>query len=420
LQGNDFVLNHNTSDFMLHAFSIGIAFFIAILLISKEYRTTADTVLSAWMLVAGVHLWMYDFAITKGFSEMPVLAGLSHPLPLMHGPFLLCYTVVMTEQLPSRKWRIFLHWLVPLLVMLYALPFLFLTKADQIAILDGTSQEYMFFAEYRMLRTVAIYASMVGYPLWTFFLVQRHKRRIVNEFSSTDKITLSWLQYLIAGFGVIAVFVVLRNENLIFSGTAVMIMFIGFFGVRQVGIFNHAPANALLPEHAPMPDNIKPSEAFVEHENFNPNRQETPVIDGEREQAALEVSQKKKYAKSGITPEVASELHQALTKLMQREKLYTESELSLADLASCLDIHPNYLSQVINEQEGKNFYDYVNTLRIEEFKRLAALPENQHLTLLALAFECGFNSKSSFNRYFKKVTNTSPSEYLSNLRNSTT
>jgi AraC-like DNA-binding protein len=67
---------------------------------------------------------------------------------------------------------------------------------------------------------------------------------------------------------------------------------------------------------------------------------------------------------------------------------------------------------VINEREGKNFYDYINCLRIEEFKRLAAAPENRKYTLMALAEECGFNSKSSFNRYFKKVTGKAPSEFM--------
>ena len=98
--------------------------------------------------------------------------------------------------------------------------------------------------------------------------------------------------------------------------------------------------------------------------------------------------------------------------MMSLEKPFQESELSLADLAHRLNTQPNYLSQVINEREGKTFYDYINTLRIEEFKRLAASQESKKYTLLALAEQCGFNSKSSFNRYFKKVTGQSPSEFL--------
>ena len=87
-------------------------------------------------------------------------------------------------------------------------------------------------------------------------------------------------------------------------------------------------------------------------------------------------------------------------------------ELTLTELAKALDVHPHYLSQAINTFEGKTFYDYVNTLRVEEFKRLVALPESKKYTLLALALDCGFNSKTSFNRNFKSVTGLAPSEYL--------
>ena len=97
---------------------------------------------------------------------------------------------------------------------------------------------------------------------------------------------------------------------------------------------------------------------------------------------------------------------------MQQEKFYTEPELTLAALAEKLNIHPNYLSQVINEKEGKSFYDYINTLRVEEFIRLILIPENSKFTMLSLASDCVFNSKSSFNKNFKKVTGQSPSEYL--------
>jgi AraC-like DNA-binding protein len=81
-------------------------------------------------------------------------------------------------------------------------------------------------------------------------------------------------------------------------------------------------------------------------------------------------------------------------------------------LAQSLNVHPNNLSQVINTFEGKTFFDYVNQKRIEEFKRIVSLPENQKFTLLALAHDCGFNSKTSFNRNFKNCTGLSPSEYL--------
>lgn len=81
-------------------------------------------------------------------------------------------------------------------------------------------------------------------------------------------------------------------------------------------------------------------------------------------------------------------------------------------MSNILNTHPNYLSQVINEKEGVSFYDYINGLRVDEFKRLVTMPENQKYTIISLACECGFNSKSAFNRIFKKYTNLSPSAYL--------
>jgi AraC-like DNA-binding protein len=128
-----------------------------------------------------------------------------------------------------------------------------------------------------------------------------------------------------------------------------------------------------------------------------------------------ETGNNRKYVKSGLTGEMALDLHRKLNKLMQEKKIYTESKLSLSELAKQLDTLPNYLSQVINEKEGKSFYDYINTLRIEEFKRLISKPENQKYTIESLSYECGFNSKSSFNKNFKKATVQSPSAYLQSL-----
>jgi YesN/AraC family two-component response regulator len=97
---------------------------------------------------------------------------------------------------------------------------------------------------------------------------------------------------------------------------------------------------------------------------------------------------------------------------MASERPFRESELMLADLAVKLNTLPNHLSQLINEREGKSFYDYINTLRIEEFIRLASVPDSRRYSLMGLAQECGFSSKSSFIRYCRKVTGKSPSEFL--------
>jgi AraC-like DNA-binding protein len=80
-------------------------------------------------------------------------------------------------------------------------------------------------------------------------------------------------------------------------------------------------------------------------------------------------------------------------------------------LAEETEIPAHYLSRIINEHHGQNFFDFINSFRIEEFKRRLADPHYKNFTLLAIAFDCGFNSKSAFNRFFKKVEGISPSEY---------
>jgi len=81
-------------------------------------------------------------------------------------------------------------------------------------------------------------------------------------------------------------------------------------------------------------------------------------------------------------------------------------------LAGELDIHANQLSWLLNDGFGKNFNEFINHYRIDTFMRLAKLPENANLTIMSIAYECGFNSKTVFNTYFKKETGLTPKQFL--------
>lgn len=101
-----------------------------------------------------------------------------------------------------------------------------------------------------------------------------------------------------------------------------------------------------------------------------------------------------------------------LETFMQQHKPYTNPGLTLNELAQKLKLAPHLLSKIINEGYNKNFFDFVNEYRIEEFKQRFEDPRNKHFTLLAIAFEVGFNSKTAFNRAFKKMTQQTPREYF--------
>jgi AraC-like DNA-binding protein len=87
----------------------------------------------------------------------------------------------------------------------------------------------------------------------------------------------------------------------------------------------------------------------------------------------------------------------------------------LKQLAEKINCQPHHLSQVINQLFGKNFYDFINTFRVEEVKERIKDENYRHLTLLAIAFDCGFNSKATFNSVFKKFSGISPSVYKKEL-----
>lgn len=99
-------------------------------------------------------------------------------------------------------------------------------------------------------------------------------------------------------------------------------------------------------------------------------------------------------------------------RLMKQDKVYLNPELNLADLAKMSKMTRGQVSEIVNSAFGKNFNDFVNEYRVEDIKKMFKADKHQHLSLLGIAQECGFNSKATFNRVFKKLTNHSPTEYL--------
>ena len=101
-----------------------------------------------------------------------------------------------------------------------------------------------------------------------------------------------------------------------------------------------------------------------------------------------------------------------LLQYMEKEAPYLNPDLSLRSLAALIDMHPNQLSWLLNESLGKNFNEFINHYRIETFKNLAKDSANANITVLGLAYDSGFNSKTVFNTYFKKETGLTPKQFL--------
>jgi AraC-like DNA-binding protein len=370
---------------MIYTIGASLAMFLAMILLTKRGRNQADHILGIWMLVISIHIFVY-YCLAYEVPHYLALMGHNVVFPYLHGPFLYLYILAVSQ---PEKWawkQGAVHFLLPFLMFLIAAPFSVMSAVEKLKVINSG---FKGFEHFYIIQPVTLYGSGIFYAISSQIRIHGHQKSIRDNFSVIEKINLNWLKVLSYGMGVMWVLIIFSGSDpLIYTGASFFVVTIGFFGIKQAGVFtNKMPAT--VPGENPVPISIPVEAAHAE---------------------------KRKYAKSGLNQENALEVHQRLRDLMQAEKRYREPELSLLDLAARLDIHPNYLSQVINEQEGMNFYDYINGLRIEEFKNLAASPQKQQYTLLALAYECGFNSKTAFNRVFKKNVGLPPSEYLKTLQ----
>lgn len=383
---------------MFYLVGIVIIFFLALILLSKKNKSEADSILVIWFFFIGIHLSLYYWHSTGNYIHFPYLLGIELPLPLVHGPFLYLYTASLTRQVQNKR-SSWLHFLPALLTYGYFAPFYLSSSLEKIEVYKNEGMVYQRALEMVLL---AIIVSGIGYVVAASLLIIDHKKNISDQFSYTEKINLDWLKYLIVGIGVIWVTIIFGEDTLTFSSIVLFVIFIGYFGINQVGIFTQT--------------NISPNK---ETHGFNADFRNHVAMNSTPETESKEVKSQSnlvKYEKSSLTETQISQIHFQLDRLMSEDKIFKDPELTLFSLAQQMGVHPNNLSQVINSVENKNFYDYINTFRIEEFKNMVFLPENQKYTLLSLAFDCGFNSKTSFNRNFKKVTNLSPSEFLSQAK----
>ena len=383
---------------MSSLFVIGIfrCCFLSVVLFSKAAKRLPDNILGVWLLCIAAYLLNYYLHYLGYWEKYPHLVGATHPFPLLFAPFVYLYVVTNLRQPQRLYWRDGLHFLPFAVTYVLMFPFLFGYSAAEKAMIDQAD----YHSPYQWLFTISFIAFVivcVAYSVATYHKINQYEQIIGEQFAYNEGISLQWLRLLLIGFGIIFSVMIAGyvlqflleialavNIELIFLGLFVLLIaLIGFWGIRYQGIFTAEKTKVLYSSE-------KPEEA-------------------EETEEPLKMPE---YRKSGLKPEEAKNLHQQLLTLMATEKPYLEPKLSLAQLADSLGVLPNHLSQIINQYEGKNFYDFVNTYRVDEFIALAKKDTDKNFNLLGLAFEAGFNSKSSFNQVFKKIKGQTPSQFV--------
>lgn len=370
-------------------FTVGIflALFLAALLLTKRDKTLSDNILGAWMLVMAIHLSSYYLHYLGYWVKYPHLVGVAHPFPLLYGPLLYLYVVFSLRSDQRWRWKDWMHFLPFVVTYLFMIPF-FSLSAEQKALTD--SQDFN--SPYQLFFIISLFTFIISaliYTILSYKKITKYQKLIDDNFAYKEEISLGWLKSLILGLGIIffvgvIVFSLREGIGLEFSFNSDLISYVfmvvfistlGFFGIRHQGI-------------------------FTEKNILKHSIAESKATKGDS------------YQKSGLKPTDCEEIHKKLLALMKKEKPFLEPKLSLGQLAEKIDVTSNNLSQVINQCEEKNFYDFVNAYRVNEFIALASTPENKNMNLLGIAFDAGFNSKSSFNQVFKKNTGKTPRQYL--------
>lgn len=214
--------------------------------------------------------------------------------------------------------------------------------------------------------------------------LQKHQKNIQKINATVDTINLNWLHYFLL---ILAVLVVIWLNLAIFNITTLFdftpyiymasVFFLAHFALRQREIYP-------FEKH-----DLRELSAVIEEGN-------TP--------------EKTKYQR--LTDTEIHSLKDKLNYLMQYEKVYLNNELSLPQLAEKMAISPQDLSYLINEAYGENFFSFINRYRIEETKRLLLSEKYDQLNILGIAYQAGFNSKTTFNTTFKKQVGLSPSDFV--------
>lgn len=352
---------------------MAVSLLCILLLFSKKSKNHSDYYLILWLIIGLANLSYYTFSTLLPTS----LQCFGFTLPILSMPMLYLYVISMTFNLQFQLKSIVKH---SLFFLFYNFIFI-VTSNFYENIIFTDNIPYFSDGKHNLilnLLTLPMAAIPIVCIVLCFLALKKYQKILPNYYSTLDRINLNWLKYIIISLIILFLIVI----GIISFGTrwnaipmhyifkivgalqAIYIFCIIFFSLRQSIIIN----------------------------------QNISVSANHREKTAL-------------PDDNASLLSQKLLDHMVSEKPYLNEELSLSLLSASLGLSTNQLSLIINQTLDTNFYKFVNFYRIEEVKHKLKDKAYDRYSILGIAYECGFNSKSTFNKIFKEETGMTPSEY---------
>lgn len=341
------------------------------LLALKKHRLSANRFLAAAIFVLSLTLVIAFLHFSRLVLHVPHLYNITPIFTLFYGPLLLFYvTDILQPKHRPKIWRA-VHF-IPVFIFIYLLwPMLNMhgeTKA--MYLMNIFEDRYM--PALNPLAMVRI-GHLAVYLAICFITYRSARKSHKARSNGTHETRLAWVIRILSGSAFIwgiYTFLYFYDQNWLNIATPIAITLalygIGFYAVRFPELFRDVQ--------------LKSASA--------------------------------KYEYSRLSGEEKSRIKKLLLEILQRDKLFKNPDLKLQLLAQRLDVSAQNLSQIINEQFNQNFSELINSYRIEEAKKLLFNEKHKHLTLVAIANDVGFHSKSSFNSAFKRITRQTPSEFI--------
>ena len=344
----------------------------------RRGKIRADYILIIWLLLLVLQMIVFYTLFQGVLYNYPKLLVTLMPLPVLHGVLVYFYTLEITGRTKLQLKTILLHLIPFFLLSILTIPFMILPEEEQYRVV---TLDFSSFLWYMYLKLAIFVISGFSYATASILEVRRYRKRIKEYLSNTDQVQLRWLEFLNIGLGGIWFLVFFTDDTIISTGVIIFIVGMAFFSINRLPLLYSNQAIELGPD-------------------FNAH------ASGEEKNAG-------KYAKSGMDDDALKDIIRKVDQVMMSEKVFKNPELTLQDLSEKTDTPTHQLSQAINTHHGKSFYNYVNNLRVSEFLEMSKSPESKNYTYLALAFDSGFNSKTTFNKYFKLTTGQTPSQNFS-------
>ena len=370
-------------------------------------ETRSDKWLSLFLFLCILYIapWMIGFA---GWYDTQPYRDILFYLPFQQlyfiGPVIFFYVQSLLNpsfRFGKKEW---LHLLPGILYLLFSI---IMVVTDKLVL-----KKYYFLAngqdpDFDTWYQLTGFASMLFYFFLSLRYYNLYKKLIVQVVSYAELVSFRWVRnflvaFLIMLFVKIVFFILEEITDLSYWDTwwYFLVFAILFYYIAISGYANSVETKVAFKPHLLT---YRPTLLL----NYSPSLTLTESVTEEAEIIAIEPASKENAA-----DEVLTEWKPKLLGLLQEEKIYEDPELTLTQVAKQLQSNPSFISMVVNRGFELNFNDFVNQFRIEAVKEMLKKGEHKKQTLLGIAYECGFNSKATFNRAFKKVTGLTPKEWV--------